>query len=85
MKVIKAQYGGRVAPLYISLPTNSGYHIVDLNAVPEAGFTDGDLIKDFEYNIIILKQIPKTMVEFTEANLEELFGSCSNDLEIEGT
>jgi hypothetical protein len=73
MIIIKAQYGGRVAPLYISLPENFSFHIVDLDAVSEAGFTDDDLINHFAYNIIILKQIPETMVEFTEANLEELF------------
>ena len=85
MEIIKAQYRGHVVPLYISMPEHSSFHIVDLNAVPEDDFMDNDLIKDFAYNIIILKQIPETMVEFTKAHLEELFSSCSNDLEIKGT
>ena len=71
-------------PLYLSLPNHAAIqYIENNNTILEKEYKE-TIVKFFPEAAIITNETPKTVVDFSQESLEEIFGSCVTDWTIVG-
>lgn len=85
MAAVQIDYGeGNLEPLYLSMPECAYLHYVEHNeTIPENEY-HRSLIENFAEAVIVTNNTPKTLVDFNQGTVEELFGSSVGDLPLVG-
>lgn len=84
MCTVETDYGLQEKPLYLSIPDCSYLRYIENdNRISEKEYTE-NVITNFVDAAIVTNDVPKMVIDLSEGSLEELFGSCMNDLIVVG-
>ena len=84
MSTVEGDYGETKTPCYLSAPHCAYLQYVEKSdAVPKKEYKD-NIITSFVEDVIVTNKASNIVVDYSQASLEEIFGSCEIDLTIVG-
>ena len=84
MSTVEGDYGETKTPCYLSAPHCAYLWYVEKNdTVPKKEYKD-NVITSFIEDVIVTNEASNIVVDYSQASLEEIFGSCEIDLTIVG-